>query len=54
MREWIVTGNWKMHNTIAAFNRVSKSNQGRTTTIKNGEVVLAPPFTALLSVGENY
>ena len=52
MREWIVAGNWKMHNTIAESIALAKAIKEGTTTIKNGEVVLAPPFTALLSVGE--
>ncbi len=52
MRDWIVAGNWKMHNTIAESIALAKAIKEGTTTIKNGEVVLAPPFTALLSVGE--
>ena len=52
MREWIVAGNWKMHNTIAESIALAKTIKEGTATIKNGEVVLAPPFTALLSVGE--
>ena len=52
MRKWIVAGNWKMHNTIAESIALAKAIKEGTTIIKNGEVVLAPPFTALFSVGE--
>jgi triosephosphate isomerase len=52
MREWIVAGNWKMHNKIAESIALAKAIKEDTTTIKNGEVVLAPTFTALFSVGE--
>jgi triosephosphate isomerase len=52
MREWIVAGNWKMHNTIAESIALAKSIKKGVAAIKNGEVVLAPPFTALFSVGE--
>ena len=46
MRKWIVAGNWKMHNTIAESIALAKAIKEGATTIKNGEVVLAPPFTA--------
>ena len=52
MREWIVAGNWKMHNKIAESIALAKAIKEGTTTIKNGEVVVAPTFTALFSVGE--
>ena len=52
MREWIVAGNWKMHNTIAESIALAKAIKEGTTNLKNGEVVIAPTFTALLSVGE--
>ena len=52
MRKWIVAGNWKMHNTIAESIALAKAIKEGTTGLKNGEVVVAPPFTALLSVGE--
>lgn len=52
MREWIVAGNWKMHNTIAESISLAKSIKEGVAVIKNGEIVLAPPFTALFSVGE--
>ena len=52
MREWIVAGNWKMHNTIAESIALAKAIREGTTAVKNGEVVIAPTFTALFSVGE--
>ena len=52
MREWIVAGNWKMHNTIAESIALAKAITEGVAALKNGNVILAPPFTALLSVGE--
>jgi triosephosphate isomerase len=52
MREWIVAGNWKMHNTIGESIALAQAIKEGTTNIKKGEVVLAPPFTALASVSE--
>jgi triosephosphate isomerase (TIM) len=52
MRKWIVAGNWKMHNTIAESVALAKTIKDGTISIKNGEVVVAPPLTALYSVGE--
>ncbi len=52
MRKWIVAGNWKMHNTIAESVTLAIAIKEGTAALKNGEVVVAPPFTALQSVGE--
>jgi len=52
MRNWIVAGNWKMHNTIGESITLAKAIKEGTTNIKNGEVVIAPPYTALASVSE--
>jgi triosephosphate isomerase len=52
MREWIVAGNWKMHNTVAESIALAKAIKEGSTAIKNGEVIVAPTFTALFSVGE--
>jgi triosephosphate isomerase len=52
MRNWIVAGNWKMHNTIGESIALAKAIKEGTANIKNGEVVIAPPFTSLYSVGE--
>lgn len=52
MRKWIVAGNWKMHNTIAESIALARTVKEGLTGLKNGEVIVAPPFTALHSVGE--
>jgi len=52
MKKWIVAGNWKMHNTIAESIALALAISEGTTGLKNGEVIVAPPFTALHSVGE--
>ena len=52
MRKWIVAGNWKMHNTISESVALASAIKEGTTGLKNGEVVVAPPFTALRSVGD--
>ncbi len=52
MRKWIVAGNWKMHNTIAESIVLAKAIKEGAAASKNGQVVLAPPFTALFSVAE--
>lgn len=52
MRNWIVAGNWKMHNTIAESVSLAQAIKDATTAVKNGEVIVAPPFTALHSVAE--
>ena len=52
MRKWIVAGNWKMHNTLSESVALAYAIKEGTTGLKNGEVVVAPPFTALHSVGE--
>lgn len=48
----MVAGNWKMHNSIAESIALAHAIKEGTTGLKNGEVVVAPPFTALQSVGE--
>lgn len=52
MKKWIVAGNWKMHNTIAESMALALAIKEGTDGLKNGEVIIAPPFTALHSVGE--
>ncbi|KUG23326.1 triosephosphate isomerase [hydrocarbon metagenome] len=52
MREWIVAGNWKMHNNVAESIALAKAIKEGSTGIKNGEVIVAPTFTSLFSVGE--
>ncbi|MCK7512893.1 MAG: hypothetical protein MZV70_58640 [Desulfobacterales bacterium] len=41
-----------MHNTIAESIALAKAIKEGTTDINNGEVIIAPTFTALFSVGE--
>ncbi len=52
MREWIVAGNWKMHNTINESIALAKAIKQGLPVVKNGEIIIAPTFTALFSVGE--
>ncbi|HPD56398.1 MAG TPA: triose-phosphate isomerase [Smithellaceae bacterium] len=52
MRTWIVAGNWKMHNTSTEAVALAKAIKDGTAALKKGEVVLAPPFTALHSVAQ--
>jgi triosephosphate isomerase len=52
MRTWIVAGNWKMNNTITEAVALAKAIKDGTASLKKGEVVLAPPFTALQSVAQ--
>lgn len=52
MRTWMVAGNWKMNNTINEAIALSKAVKEGTAELKKGEIVLAPPFTALYSVYE--
>ena len=51
MRNWIVAGNWKMHNTIGESIALAQAIKEGSKDIKNGEVIIAPPFTSLYSVG---
>ena len=51
MRNWIVAGNWKMHNTMGESLALAQAIKEGTKDIKNGEVIIAPPFTSLHSVG---
>ena len=52
MRKWIVAGNWKMHNTVGESIALAQAIKEGAKGIQNGEVVIAPPFTSLSSVGE--
>jgi triosephosphate isomerase len=52
MRKWIVAGNWKMNNTIAESIALAKAIKEGVSDFQGGAIVLAPPFTALYSVGE--
>ena len=52
MRKWLVAGNWKMHNTISESIALAYMIKEGTAGLKSGEVVVAPPFTALQSTAE--
>jgi len=52
MRGWMVAGNWKMNNNISESINLAKFIKENTKMSKNGEIVLAPPFTALYSVND--
>jgi triosephosphate isomerase (TIM) len=52
MRTWMVAGNWKMHNNVGEAVSLARGIRERAGDIRNVEVVLAPPFTALYSVNE--
>jgi triosephosphate isomerase (TIM) len=52
MRKFIVAGNWKMNNTITESVALAKAIKDGSSDIKDGEVILAPPFTSLFSVAE--
>ena len=52
MRKWIVAGNWKMHNTIRESVLLAQAIKEGLSGSANGEVVVAPPFTALAAVHE--
>jgi triosephosphate isomerase len=51
MRKWIVAGNWKMHNTLGESIALAQAIKEGAKNVKNGEVIIAPPFTSLYSVG---
>jgi len=52
MRRWMIAGNWKMHNTTHDAAALSRAIKEGTQGVTGGEIVLAPPFTALQSVYE--
>lgn len=52
MRGWMVAGNWKMYNTIKEAIVLTQAIKDGTQGLKGGEIVIAPPFTALMSVHE--
>ncbi|OPY68996.1 MAG: Bifunctional PGK [Syntrophorhabdaceae bacterium PtaU1.Bin034] len=52
MRRWMLAGNWKMHNTIQDSVALARAIVGGTEGVDGGDVVIAPVFTALVSVKE--
>jgi triosephosphate isomerase (TIM) len=52
MRTPFVAGNWKMHKTVAETVKYVKEFRGLVKDLRNVEIVLAPPFTALHAAAE--
>ncbi|HEY3276339.1 MAG TPA: triose-phosphate isomerase [Syntrophorhabdaceae bacterium] len=52
MRNWMIAGNWKMHTTISDARTLAAAVAEGTGGLDQGEVVIAPPFTALSAVNE--
>jgi triosephosphate isomerase (TIM) len=52
MRKWIVAGNWKMNNTVQESVALASAINTGSTASPKGEIVVAPPFTALYGVYE--
>ena len=50
LRTWMVAGNWKMHNTIGEAIALATRLKEGVGSLASGEVVVAPPFTALSAV----
>lgn len=50
MRKPFIAGNWKMFNTVSESRHLVFEMVEEMQTIKDVEIVLCPPFTALLSV----
>ena len=51
-RRALVLGNWKMHMTATAAGAAARAIAQQLTAARDREVAVAPPFTALLTVGE--
>lgn len=52
MRTPLVMGNWKMHGTVAEARALATAVRDGFKRPRGVEVVLCPPFTALMAVGE--
>ena len=53
MRKYIVAGNWKMNTTVAEGVELAKAVAAKAQDLPaNVQIVVAPPFTHLVSVGE--
>jgi triosephosphate isomerase len=52
-RKPIIAGNWKMHKTVQEARKLALGVKNATVNVAGGiDVVLCPPFGALLAVGE--
>lgn len=52
MRRPIIVGNWKMHKTTAEAVALVKALQTSVAEVRDVDIGVAPPFTALMAVGE--
>jgi len=52
MRTPIIAGNWKMHKTVAETRATVKALAALVADVKNVEIVVCPPFTALAAAAE--
>jgi len=52
MRKPIIAGNWKMHKTISESIDMLEELHALTADVKNVEIVVCPPFTALAAVSD--
>jgi triosephosphate isomerase (TIM) len=50
MRRWMMAGNWKMHNTVAESTELARSIVDGSKGVSDGDIVIAPVFTALAKV----
>lgn len=53
MRKPIIAGNWKMNCTIAEALELVKRLKERLSDVRGREIVIAPPYTALIPVSGN-
>lgn len=51
MRRPILAANWKMHKTAAEAEAFAKAFLPRVSGVRDADVVVAPPFTALAALG---
>lgn len=51
-RKKVIAGNWKMHNANSEAQQLAGQIKIRTTEIKNTDIILCPPFTALTVVND--
>jgi triosephosphate isomerase (TIM) len=52
MRRWMLAGNWKMHNTVGESTALAQSIMEGSKGVADGDIVIAPVFTALSKVGD--
>ncbi|MCX7858092.1 MAG: triose-phosphate isomerase [Deltaproteobacteria bacterium] len=52
MRRWMIAGNWKMNKNIEESRKLAKDIVDFSKKVESGDIVIAPPFTALKEVYE--